>query len=134
MVLIWSCNTGPSHQQKVETNPQESTSLPADFLEFYERFHQDTTYQLDHIVWPLAGRPGALDTLSLDENGSFFWEKDKWTIHKPFNHDAQFDREFEVLGSNLVNEISTHQEHGVTMLRRFAKTSGGWNLIYYAAP
>lgn len=116
-------------------SPEAANALPSDFMTWYEKFHADSAFQIEHISWPLSGRPSPLDSSFMNTDVSnFFWQQQDWKIHRPFNHNAKFNREFEVLAPNLINEISNHSDLDLVMLRRFAKTSDGWNLIYYAAP
>ena len=116
-----------------EGTPVSDNGLPTDFEEFYKKFHKDTTFQLGHISFPLAGSPAMVDTLVVTDI-PFFWEKDQWEYHRAFDPASQFDRSFIVLGPELINERYQHRELPLIMERRFAKTSDGWRLIYYSAP
>ena len=130
--LVLSCGE-PKPQMPVNTSPV--VELPEGFEVFYDRFHRDSAYQMAHISWPLSGAPSAFDTVYQGQDISgFTWAKEDWVIHKTFDSRAEFDREYEVLGENMVNEVCTHQRLGVRMIRRFAKTSDGWQMIYYSAP
>lgn len=44
--------------------------LPADFVEFYRRFHSDSLYQIEHINWPLAGKQAR----QIDSGHVEFWK------------------------------------------------------------
>ena len=116
-----------------ENSATTENGLPSDFEKFYNRFHEDTTFQIDHITFPLAGSPAMIDTLVVSDI-PFFWERDSWEYHKPYDPSSRFDRSFVVLGPELINERYSHRELPLIMERRFAKTSDGWRLIYYAAP
>jgi hypothetical protein len=132
ITLGLSCGD-PKPQMPVNTVP--TVELPEDFNAFYDRFHRDSAFQMEHISWPLSGAPSAFDTTFQGKDISgFTWAQEDWVMHKPFDSRAEFDREYEVLGDNMVNEVCTHQRLGVEMVRRFAKTSDGWKLIYYSAP
>lgn len=130
-VIAWSCN---NDQKPHITNTSPAMDIPDDFETFYKRFHEDTSYQMEHIVWPLPGRPSMFDTTSQYEGGAYQWERKDWVYHKPFNDNGEFDREFEVVSDFIINETYTHTQMPITVLRRFAKTSDGWRLIFYAGP
>lgn len=123
-----------------QTNDQQSQNqtpelvLPEDFTEFYEKFHNDTAYQMAHIVWPLPGRPSMLDSTVNYQGGAYSYQKEDWIPHKPLSADTKFDREYEIVSDFIINETFSHRDMPITVLRRFAKTSDGWQLIFYAGP
>jgi hypothetical protein len=105
-------------------------TIPADFLAFYDRFSSDSTFQLESIVFPLEGRPALLDSMDSIPN-NFKWQKDEWLLHKQFNDgNGTFSRSFTVF-NEIVSEDISEASGQFTMIRRFAKTSDGWKLIYY---
>lgn len=120
-----------------ETSSSESavaeapTALPDDFLEFYEKFHADTNFQVEHIAFPLPGKP-APGELPF-EVVNFKWTRDGWKMHKRLaDDDDTFERKYRFLTESIIQEIIYAPEYGFSMERRFAKMSDGWNLIYYA--
>ena len=109
-----------------------NNEVPAGFLNFYEKFHKDSLYQIEHVVFPLQGLPAYADSATF-ANKSFRFEKDDWVMHKSFNdQDGQFVRSFNKLGEGLMVEQIKNAEQGVGMQRRFAKRGEEWYLIYYA--
>ena len=74
------------------------------------------------------------DSSTQYEGGAFQWQRKGWVYHKPFESNSEFEREFEVVSNFIVNETFTHKQMDITVLRRFAKTSDGWRLIFYAGP
>ncbi len=114
------------------TNP-DAGGLPGGFNEFYENFHRDSAFQLNHIHFPLEGIPER-KTNEMDLN-DFYWTREDWTLHRPFNAmDGAFDREFQPVGENMVIENIIHTEANYAMQRRFSRDGADeWNLIYYAA-
>ncbi len=109
-----------------------SNDIPADFLDFYERFHGDSLYQINHIVFPLQGLPAYADSLVIAAN-NFRFQQEEWVLHKEFqDNDGQFERKFKNLGAGFMVEQIEDPENGLGMQRRFAKRGEEWFLIYYA--
>ena len=98
-----------------------SKDIPADFLDFYHQFHSDSTYQMEHIIFPLSGKS---DTTR--------WQKETWTLHRPFdNTTGEFVREFTNLNS-IIFELIVSKDKTYSMERRFSKSGNTYNLIYYS--
>lgn len=119
---------------KQETTTTSNSDAEADSFEaFYHKFHNDSLYQMEHIVFPLPGLPAEVDSVTL-ASGNFKWEKENWRMHKDLGNNPGFQQEFTALTPDLVIERLTHKKMGnVGIIRRFAKIGGEWNLIYYAA-
>ncbi|MCW5923068.1 MAG: hypothetical protein KIS77_12025 [Saprospiraceae bacterium] len=119
--------------KEAEQVTQTTVKVPQDFLDFYDRFHRDSAYQLAHISWPLQG-----DTDEQTENGgtrrkSIIWEQADWRIQTlDFDlNDYVFDRH--LLGEMLLVEVIKPKAANFGIERRFAKQSDGeWMLIYYS--
>jgi hypothetical protein len=108
-----------------------SENLPGSFLSFYEKFHMDSTFQMNHIIFPLEGMPSDMDSTS--ESLNFHWSKDTWVIHTPFNdRGGSFQRSFLNI-DNIILEKIFDQHRNFEMERRFTEMQGEWYLIYYAA-
>ncbi len=123
--LITAC------QQPATTTPQEGI-LPVDFQVFYELFHRDSTYQKEHIYFPLEGLPDYADSLTI-ATGNFYWEASEWVIHQQqLLTDPQFTREVSMFGDFVVRERFIHKERPLITERRFSKEGDEWFLIYYA--
>ena len=118
----------------VEMAPTNTSVEPVnDFDAFYHQFHQDSSYQLGHIIFPLEGIP-ARDSSYVYSDAPFHWQKDKWVLHREFNDmNGAFTREFLSMGDDLIIENIKHINGRYGMQRRFAKYEDGWYLIYYAA-
>jgi len=114
---------------KKTQNP--GSEIPTGFSEFYEKFHEDSLYQLAHIRFPLEGMPTVNDN-SIPQD--FHWEANKWEMHKPFKDDGtDFKRELNVVDSTIVIETIRMRSNEYGMERRFAKFGNDWQLIYYAS-
>ncbi|MFM2266989.1 MAG: hypothetical protein RL757_430 [Bacteroidota bacterium] len=102
--------------------------LPTDFHTFYEKFHSDSTFQMAHIRFPLAGLPNDADSSQV---GNFFWQQNDWKMHR-MPQDTAFVRIYSIPLNGFVNEVIKQKVppyFGVS--RRFAKMDDGWQLIYY---
>ena len=104
----------------------------SDFDVFYGKFHQDSLFQIAHITFPLEGLPANADSIALSTN-DFRWQLEDLQMHKPFDSkNGEFEIEFSSLGEDLIIEKVMHKSGTYGMLRRFARISGEWHLIYYA--
>jgi len=117
-LLIFACKS--ESNQSADIEPLFKEEIPQDFLGFYDRFHSDIDYQLDHIIFPLQ-----------QQSDSTLWQKDQWTMHKPFaTQGGEFTRSYTHL-KGIVVEIIQDQKGLFTIERRFNKTGNTYNLIYY---
>lgn len=117
--------------QNTDLTSNISERLPADFEEFYVKFHSDSVYQVDHVLFPLRGLPTNADSATVS-GGNFHWQKENWNLHQPFNtKKGEYSREFISLGDVITEDIYT--KDGFGMQRRFMKTDDDWFLIYYSA-
>ena len=117
--------------QEKRGNDANAVQIPDDFYSFYKKFHLDSIYQIDHIVFPLEGTPAPTDEMLSTTN--FMWQKSDWKLHKPFEDmDGSFVREFRYY-NGIVIEIIQDRMGYFEMKRRFSKIQGEWHLIYYQA-
>jgi len=127
-ILIYSCK----NEKKPKNADVSLTEVPEDFVTFFERFHTDSTFQMNHITFPLEGTRKVASTTG-DSLIEYRWQKETWRIHRPFdNYDSLFTRKFYMVGDNIIIEKITGVNGLFTMERRFAKLNDGWNLIYYS--
>lgn len=127
--LLISCDSKPSEQTPPEINGITDVE---DFNQFYERFHNDTAYQMLHINFPLQGMPQNAAELADEEKLAFRWQKEDWVHHNRITNE-NFKTEFEILDKTLITEYISHKKHNMGMMRRFSKSGDDWNLIYYIA-
>jgi len=112
----------------------EEAEIPKDFVAFYTQFHEDSLFQIKHITFPLEGLPPNADTLTMQMQ-DFRWAKDKWRMHHlPDEKNIDMEKKWVKLGDKVIVEMIQLNETKMAMQRRFAKTSMGWALTYYAAP
>ena len=102
------------------------------FADFYKRFHQDSAYQMEHIIFPLEGLPREADS-ALVSSGAFHWQKEDWAIQRGFNlQNSSFEQQLIPVDEGLIIEKITHKAGDLGMQRRFARIGEEWYLIYYA--
>ncbi len=125
---FWCCDRKTSNS--LTAVPLEETTK--DFRTFFEKFHTDSLYQLQHLSDPVTGIPAMVQDESLLD-GSYVWPRDEWTIHKPFNNIGdEYERTYIVSNKNLITETIRHKVSNFAMERRFVKENGEWYLSYYA--
>jgi hypothetical protein len=125
-VLITSCKRQPP-----ALNQTEAEGLAADFVQFYEKFHADSAYQMAHISFPLEGYPMSPDSATLANN--FRWTADKWAMHRGNMFvDSLYTRRFDSPLPNMITEVIIQKDRPFGTYRRFLKRDDGWYLIFYS--
>jgi hypothetical protein len=129
--LSISCKKKEKAKEIIIT-PEQAQTLPADFLEFYKKFHGDSLYQVAHIQFPLEGYPSQADAKTITE-GTFRWTAETWRMHRmeAFS-DTIFTRKFESPLPVMVMETVKQRNTPFAMYRRFYKRGEDWMLIYYS--
>ena len=131
-VLFLSCK-GRQDQSSGSESGNEDTyqeaTLSAEFRSFYDKFLSDSVFQMQSIDFPLNGLPNLSE---VEDYENIKWQEENWIIHKPLNDpNNEFLVETETLGASLVIETISHKSGSFQMVRRFAKTTDGWKLIYF---
>lgn len=111
---------------------EQPSGVPADFAQFYEKFHTDSVYQMSHIQFPLDGYPTNADSISIADK-NFHWTADTWVMHtmKAFN-DSLYTRTLDAPLPGIVNETVYQKNTPFGMVRRFFKRGDEWYLIFYS--
>jgi len=118
--------------EQVQDYTETNEEMPTGFLAFYQRFHDDSLYQLEHIIFPLQGIPAEADSATIVD-GRFRWQKEDWIMHHPIEDSrTQFSRNFKKINDEIVIENITVGGGQYGMQRRFSKSGEDWYLIYYA--
>lgn len=127
--LLSNCkNKSPQPLQQTRAEAE----LPKDFLEFYQKFHTDSTYQMAHIEWPLKGESGvSQDTLAKRQLTE--WTPENWHLmHLPDTTMSTLKRSFETVGEVMIIEKMSYPMVGFGYERQFYKEEDGqWRLIFY---
>ncbi len=139
LLSLFACqNQAPSSSntpaQAEQTTQTAEVKLPADFMEFYQKFHQDSLYQIAHIAWPLQGDAAVLIDSSRVAKKTAVWEPKDWIMHRPIDFStSDFKRDWELLGDELVIERIVYRAAKYGLERRFVRQyNGEWELIYYS--
>ncbi len=131
-MLAEGCNTKGGSGTSEDPDAVSADTLPGDFSKFFNQFHEDSVYQVEHIMFPLEGLPASTgdgDTLT---SNRYFWQKADWKIHRHINDPGQnFDNWFEVMDARVIEHWIQMKGTNLYMRRRFAKLDDGWHLIYY---
>lgn len=135
-IIFMDCKNLPVEQelekQSLPSETEEPIQLPDDFLTFYDQFHQDTEFQISHIIFPLEGLPANADTLTTPDD--FRWQRNSWQWHRPINPALTgYEQKWQIATQEIVVEKIIEQTSQIGMIRRFAKIDHEWMLIYYAA-
>ncbi|MEM9837394.1 MAG: hypothetical protein AAF828_12875 [Bacteroidota bacterium] len=123
--LLTACQSGTATTEL----PSLPDSLPADFVNFYAKFHADSTYQMEHIQWPLRGFPDQ----QLAPGEQFAFTPDTWVMQRLIDAQATgYVSSFTALTNDLVVENIINEAEKAQLERRFLRrTDGEWELIYY---
>lgn len=109
-------------------NKSNSKTDSSDFEAFYEKFHADSLFQMEHILFPLPGVPALVLEGSLDT--TFYWQQSDWLMHRDFDAEKTgFTRVWQDLGNMIQEEICDKQ--GNCLERRFMREGKTWQLIFY---
>jgi len=126
VLMLFSCGN-QVEEQVVETTTPDAN----DFETFYNQFHNDSVYQIEHVLFPLQGLPTNADTTVL-RNRNFYYQKEDWVMQNHLPENSDFQSNLTAIDSALVIERILHESGQFAMERRFAKMDGEWMLIYYA--
>lgn len=133
-LLAASCKNPASSDVKVTDQVQTSDPVPEDFIAFYEKFHNDSAYQMSHISWPLEGAKGIQKDSVTPGTVAVAWEPAKWHMHRlDFLNTNDYKRDWKSLGNVMIIEQIRAVSVPFGIERRFSKQPDGeWMLIFYS--
>ena len=121
-LILFSLLSCKKEKTTISESPVSPTTkeIPSDFLAFYDQFHNDSIFQMNHIVFPVKSSLASVQ-----------YAKQDWRLHKPFNSQGgNFVRSFNNIGGIIIEFIK--EKNGfVTIERRFSKMDDDYHLIYY---
>ena len=124
IIILSSCGTRQQEQQA-------SNDPFIEFMQFYNKFLQDSTFQMGRVLFPLEGMPSNADS-ALIAAKNFRGQKEDWIMHRPFEFEgSDFEQQFMPFDDDLIVESIVHKS-GYASERRFAKIEDKWYLIYYS--
>lgn len=135
-VALCACNRQPQNAGNTTALADQtsagSEAVPADFITFYEKFHQDSQYQIAHISWPLQGDK-VQDRDTLQRVQEVRWDLEHWRMHRANFNANDYRIEREMIGDVMVVERVMAKAVNYGIERRFAKQpNGDWELIFYS--
>jgi len=133
LYFMWQIKSDQANQATpTEVKKEDTTYNSSEFQAFYDQFHTDSLFQINHITFPLEGLPPQADSLTFVKG--YRWQKEDWRMQKPIDtSNGEFSKTYANLGSDMIIEHITHETGQFGIQRRFTKIGGEWNLIYYAA-
>lgn len=132
-VILDSCKNKEAPAEATQSEEATPDTLPDDFVAFYDRFHTDSQYQMDHIIFPLEGLPASTGEDDTVMTQRFFWQRDGWKKHSHFTDPSnQFEHWYQVLDERIIEHWIKMKGTNLVMRRRFAKLDDEWFLIYYS--
>lgn len=127
--FFFACKNQPKTAEDVQTTVQ----LPQDFLDFYKKFHEDSLYQMEHIVWPLQGDTDEQVDDTHFQKKTTTWQQANWRMQKMDFNQNDYIIKYEMLGNIIIVEHIRPKAANFGIERRFAKQGDGqWALIYYS--
>jgi hypothetical protein len=127
LFFFYSQAKSKANNQTIRTE-EISQGIPDDFLAFYNQFHEDTTFQLAHINFPLRGIK-AIENIGGGED--YLYARNEWIIHRPFDDmGGTFSRSFEEFAGMIVETMLANNGQ-FRSVRRWARLGDKWNLIFY---
>ncbi len=131
LLFLFACKN-PNAAPAATATETPDEELPAGFADFYQKFHSDSLFQVEHIVFPLEGLPNNADSATVASK-TFRWTPETWLMQKQFDFQmSEYKREIVALPGDIVIERILHKSGQFGMVRRFALIGGEWHLIYYA--
>ncbi len=126
---------GSCKKKASQETTAEMSAMTEEFRTFYNRFHADSTFQYNHIRFPLQGLPTDVDSATLVDK-DFYFTADIWKYHQPVDFSkGEFTQSIQTLGDRMIVERIYKSDNSYAIERRFARLSDNeWYLIYYIAP
>ena len=131
-LTLFSCNIKDTSLKSDRIEQTVIDTLPADFVAFFNQFHEDSAFQMAHIIFPLEGLPNSTGDGDTTSTSRYFWQRADWKIQHPFTDPGHnFEHWYEVSNERIIEHWIQMKGTNLYMWRRFAKLEDGWYLIYY---
>jgi len=132
--LLWlglpGCHTkkeavNASKANREETATKTKSKAVEDFDQFYNRFHEDSAFQVSRLKFPISGA-------SVDVDGTEKWTKQNWHIMKTKIYDID-TTQYKVTHHKTPTEFTQHvwiPDTGFSNKCRFELIGKKWYLVY----
>ena len=129
LFALFSCK---NLNQKSSENTRENTTENADFTDFYEKFHSDSLFQVEHIAWPLNGmRAVEIDSQSVMQK--YTWQPEEWTMHRlAILNNGDYEQELTWMDNDFVSERVRLKNSSFGLERHFSRFNNSWELVFYS--
>ena len=128
-LLVFSCKSDSAAEE--QSNKHPNVEPDKSFAPFYAKFHQDSVYQMAHIMFPLQGLPQQVDSNSLAQK-DFYWDKESWSFQRDLAEETGYTKQVKAIMPDMVEELILHPSGKFGIIRRFAKLGDDWYLIYFS--
>ncbi len=131
-----ACNSGPQNAANAMSlsDVPEVGAKVENFKTFYERFHQDSAFQMERILFPLQGYK-VMETDSQQVVAPHYYQPEEWELFRPINPGVDgLERIFPAADESLVIErlYVTTGTLRYEIERRYLLQDKGWMLIFYS--
>jgi len=127
IAIFNSCNN--SHQENSIPNAKrDSTEV---FEKFYNKFHDDSLFQISRILFPLPGYNIDSDYNPNEKIINFNWNKNDWVMHKKIL-DEKFKNELKKYNDSMIERLYI-ENSGVEIIRKFYLYNNKWYLGFYGS-
>lgn len=121
ILLMQACKPSATKAPPEAGEELLTKEIPQDFFKFYMQFLADTSYQLEHIQFPLQRRAD-----------STLWQEEDWVLHRPYKEAAGYTQEFFNL-NGLIIETIIEDRKLYKLERRYMPSGENYRLIYFTA-
>lgn len=99
------------------------------FSSFYQKFHTDSSFQMERIVFPLPGIN--TDDMTVEDT-IYYWHAIEWEMHKPLNLDGtDFKVETRESEKEVIEKLYM-DDSGFIIERKFELIDGRWFLTFFS--
>lgn len=132
LFLSFTSCINQNSSKTLDSTSRKSIAISESFEEFYEKFHSDSSFQMNRIKFPLKGYnyDETYSPISEIDYSNYEWKKSEWEIHsKPIASDSlKVER---IVKKEEVEEVITIPNSGTEIVRKFTLIDGKWFLVFY---
>lgn len=127
-LLLFEAFSSCSAKRSSDSLSINSNSKIEEFSIFYDRYLNDSLFQMSRIKFPLPGIN--TEEMSLSDT-VYYWHKETWALHKNSRIDTSIYNSKKMVTDTLaVVEISL-EDSGFLIRSEFRPIDGKWYLTYY---